>query len=304
GDGMSKAAGQLIAAQMATEKVRKVELPHQLAALHTALVQNAQGERVVVIVDELDRCHPDYAIAFLEAMKLIFSQSGFVFCLMVNADYLERLAKHRFGASTKEEKYLDKFVDIRLTLAPKGDTFKQAVYELTQQLPNEIPYGDGIEFSIEHAAELASKLAVRTKFSMRKVKRLLLKVEVALRCYSDRPLDVSLLIYLAFKHEAEEIVTTDDLPRAFFTPQQAEKLLYVPESSYTLREEAKRDRELNMVVSKHAPELLNLPAERYQYPDEKNYKDWAKVLDFLAPHYIPSHEAALNAVATVLASDN
>ena len=113
-------------------------------------------------------------------MKLIFSQSGFVFCLMLNAEYLERLAKHRFGASTKEERYLEKFVDIRLSLSPKGDAFQQAVLALVRDLPNEIPYGNGEMFSIEHAANLASNLAVQTEFSMRKVKRLLLKVEVAL----------------------------------------------------------------------------------------------------------------------------
>ncbi|MFG6515890.1 P-loop NTPase fold protein [Sulfitobacter sp. 1A13496] len=305
GDGMSKAAGQLIAAQMATEKVRKIELPQQLNALHTALVQGAPGGRVVVVIDELDRCHPDYALAFLEAMKLIFSQSGFVFCLMVNAEYLERLAKHRFGASTKEERYLDKFVDIRLSLSPQGDTFKQAIFALAQDLPNTFPYGEGQAFSIEHAAKLASNLAVQTEFSMRKVKRLLLKVEVALRCYADRPLDVSLLIYLAFKQEAEELVTVDALPRAFLTPQEGEERLYVPEGRTfdSYRNEGSRDYALNKVIQENAPELLKLPVDRYQLPDDQNYKDWALVFKFLAPHYIPSHQAVLNAVASVLITD-
>lgn len=306
GDGMSKVAGQLIATQMATEKVRKIELPMQLEALHSALVQNAQGDRVVVVIDELDRCHPDYALAFLEAMKLIFSQSGFVFCLMVNAEYLERLAKHRFGASTKEEKYLDKFVDIRLSLSPQGNTFKQAVFELAQSLPIAIPFGDGDDFSVEHAAELASRLALITEFSMRKVKRILLKVEVALRCYSDRALDVSLLIYLAFKHEAGDLVTVDALPRAFLTPQKAESLLQVPESSRRdpFGDERARDSKLSRVIHDNAPELLKLPLERYRLPDNQNYKDWALVFQFLAPHYLTEHQAVLDAVATVLVQDD
>ncbi|NOR61228.1 MAG: hypothetical protein GQ535_01890 [Rhodobacteraceae bacterium] len=104
GEGMSKAAGQLIAAQMAAEKVRKTELPQQLEALHEALIEGHDTSRVIIVIDELDRCHPDYAIAVLEAMKLVFNQSGFVFCLMVNADYLENLAQHRFGVSTNDEK--------------------------------------------------------------------------------------------------------------------------------------------------------------------------------------------------------
>ena len=117
GDGMSKAAGQFIAAQMAAERVRKKELPLQIKALQAALLQKAEGNRVIIVIDELDRCHPNYAIAFLEAMKLVFNQSGFVFCLMVNAEYLEKLAQHRFGVSPNDEKYLDKFVDIRFLMA-------------------------------------------------------------------------------------------------------------------------------------------------------------------------------------------
>ena len=103
GGEMSKVAGQLITSQMAAERVRKTELPEQLEALRTALVGGAKNKRVVVIIDELDRCHPEYAISFLEATKLIFGRSGFVFCLMVNADYLESLARHRFGVAQEDE---------------------------------------------------------------------------------------------------------------------------------------------------------------------------------------------------------
>ena len=122
GSEMSKVAGQLINSQMAAERVRKTELPEQIEALRSALVEGSNSERVVVVIDELDRCHPDYAISFLEATKLIFGQSGFVFCLMVNADYLENLARHRFGDAEEDERYLDKFVDIRLKLDPKPES--------------------------------------------------------------------------------------------------------------------------------------------------------------------------------------
>jgi hypothetical protein len=202
GSEMSKVAGQLITSQMAAERVRKTELPKQLEALRTALVEGTENKRVVVIIDELDRCHPEYAIAFLEATKLIFGQSGFVFCLMMNAEYLESLARHRFGVAKEDEKYIDKFVDIRLKLNPQPEAFKTAVYELAFDLPLKIPYGEDAAFSMESAAELASILAVECGFSMRKTKRILLKVEIALRCYSDRALDAPLLIFMAFRDES------------------------------------------------------------------------------------------------------
>ncbi|MGB1235669.1 MAG: KAP family P-loop NTPase fold protein, partial [Planktomarina sp.] len=138
GAGMSKATGQLIATQMAAEKVRKEELPVQLKNLHEALTADRETDRVIVILDELDRCHPDYAIAVLEAMKAVFHQDGFVFCLMVNAEYLETLAAHRFGAAKDDEKYLDKFVDIRLRLEAGDDAIENAVKDLAEKLPLKI----------------------------------------------------------------------------------------------------------------------------------------------------------------------
>ncbi|MFT7596522.1 MAG: hypothetical protein ACI8R4_003858 [Paracoccaceae bacterium] len=297
---MSKAAGQFIAAQMAAEKVRKEELPQQLEALHVALLQNSESNRVIIVIDELDRCHPDYAIAVLEAMKLIFNQSGFVFCLMVNADYLEKLAQHRFGVSTNDEKYLDKFVDIRLGLGPQEDTFKNAVLEIALELPLAIPYGEGDVFSVAHAAELASKLAIHGELSMRKAKRILLKVEIALRCHADRPLDASLLVFLAFQDEIASNIPGSFLPRSSFTPELgAEMMARKPSDGPRGRNEAVH--ELNDVINSSGLELLDLPRDRYQTPKDDNYFGWALVFEFLAPHYVPSHRDVLNAVAAVIA---
>lgn len=307
GSEISKVAGQLIAAQMAGEKVRTVELPAQLDALRSALVGEEKHGRVVVIIDELDRCHPDYAIAFLEATKLIFGHSGFVFCLMVNANYLENLARHRFGVANEDEKYLDKFVDIRLKLEPKPDEFKSAVYDLASDLPLRIPYGDGEEFSIEKTAELASILADRCGFSMRKTKRILLKVEVALRCYSDRPLDAPLLVFMAFMDEKPDSVKQSDLPRSFLTPEEGKNIVNLGNRSGrrgmdidSPRADVARDRERNEIINGNAPELLNLPKERYDNPENRNFKPWALAGLALAPHYIPSHRSVLDGIASVL----
>ncbi|WP_417691786.1 KAP family P-loop NTPase fold protein [Roseibium sp.] len=305
GSEMSKVAGHLIASQMAAERVRKTELPEQLGALRAALIGGAENKRVVVIIDELDRCHPEYAITFLEATKLIFGQSGFVFCLMMNADYLESLARHRFGVAKEDEKYLDKFVDIRLKLDPKPEVFKTAVYELACDLPLKIPFGENEAFSVERAAELASILAVECKLSMRKTKRILLKVEVALRCYADRPLDAPLLVFMAFRDECPEIVNEDFLPRSFLTPEEGRGHSQRDDNDAALfGDEARRDQKKTTLINENAPELLTLPKDRYYNAEVRNYKPWALAFVALAPHYIPSHRKVLDGVASMLVSQD
>lgn len=303
GEGMSKAAGQMIATQMAAERVRKKELPEQLTALHTALTEGVETDRVVVIVDELDRCHPAYAIAVLEAMKLVFAQSGFVFCLMVNAEYLEKLAQHQFGVSTDDEKYLDKFVDIRLRLNPSDESIKNAVTSLASELPLAIPFGDGPEFSVEKAAELAGELAVETKLSMRKVKRVLLQVELAMRCYAGQPIDGPLLVFLAFEEAVGKGLHANLLSRSALTPshgaKEAAKITDAADSPMASRERVRHN--ANNAAMKLAPELLEIPRDRYGFDEDKNYYDFYLLFNCLAPHYIPTHRAMLGAVADILA---
>lgn len=301
GKGMSKAAGQAIAAQMSAENVRTKELPEQLETLLTALTSEADTERVIIIIDELDRCHPDYAIAVLESMKLVFNMTGFVFCLMINADYLEKLAQHRFGTSTNDEKYLDKFVDIRLKLEPHPENFKNAIKNLALEIPLAIPFGEDENFSPEHAADLAAVIAEKYNFSMRKTKRILLKVELALRCYADRPLDASLLVFLAFQNEIDNEISQDLLPRTYLTPEQGIRAIDKEENDRNKRSDRDIRGELDLIAREKVPDLLNLPADRYILPDDRNYYDWAKVFKFLAPHYIPSHQNVLNAVAQLSA---
>lgn len=306
GNEMSKVASQIIASQMAAEKVRKVELPEQLNALRSALVEGAAFERVVVVIDELDRCHPEYAISFLEATKLVFSHSGFVFCLMVNANYLENLARHRFGVAQEDERYLDKFVDIRLKLEPTPANFATAVYDLACKLPLRIPYGEGDEFSVENAAGLASRLASECAFSMRKTKRILLKVEMALRCYAKQPLDATLLVFLAFQDEAPGIVSEDHLPRSFLTPEEGAKIMERGKFNdpFAPRDERQWQADMNKAIKEKAPELLTLPDDRYDGATANAVQPWALAFGALAPHYIPSHRDVLDNIALVMISED
>ena len=179
---------------------------------------------------------------------------------------------------------------------------KGAIYDLTMDLPLKIPYGDGYEFRLEHAAELAGQLAVQSKLSMRKIKRILLRVELAMRCYADRPLDASLLVLLAFQTELNAPLVSDLLPRSYLTPAEGKASLESIDKVRMGSSESTRRAEhrLKEWIHEKGIELTQLPRDRYSFPDNANYKDWAMVFQFLAPHYVPNHMDALNAVASVL----
>ncbi|MBI1313355.1 hypothetical protein GC176_18845 [bacterium] len=82
----------------------------------------ASNSRVLFLVDELDRCRPDYAITYLETIKHIFDVKGATFVLAADRDQLENSAKTAFGPDLDFEEYYRKFIHREVSLPPISDS--------------------------------------------------------------------------------------------------------------------------------------------------------------------------------------
>lgn len=92
------------------------------------IVSSAQP-RALFLVDELDRCRPDYAISYLETIKHLFDEKGAVFVLATDRDQLENSAKTAFGAGLNFDEYYRKFVHREVELPPIADSGYQKLAE-------------------------------------------------------------------------------------------------------------------------------------------------------------------------------
>ncbi len=72
--------------------------------------------KLVIVVDELDRCRPDYALSLLEVIKHFFTVDHVHFVLGVNLRELENMVKVRYGTREGAELYLQKFVTLTMDL--------------------------------------------------------------------------------------------------------------------------------------------------------------------------------------------
>jgi hypothetical protein len=78
---------------------------------------NPDGRRpLVFIVDELDRCRPDYALEVLEVIKHFFAVDRVHFVLGVNMRALESMVRARYGGEIDATAYLQKFISFSLSL--------------------------------------------------------------------------------------------------------------------------------------------------------------------------------------------
>lgn len=77
-----------------------------------------RGNRLVVFVDELDRCNPSFAVKLLERIKHYFFNDRVTFVFSVNSNELQHTIKKYYGTDFDACRYLDRFFDFRLTLPP------------------------------------------------------------------------------------------------------------------------------------------------------------------------------------------
>ena len=75
-----------------------------------------RGDKLVIFVDELDRCNPIYSIKLLERIKHFFDHENIIFVFSVNENELTNTISNYYGQNFDSHRYLNKFFDISIDL--------------------------------------------------------------------------------------------------------------------------------------------------------------------------------------------
>ncbi|MDV9042036.1 P-loop NTPase fold protein [Stenotrophomonas sp. RAC2] len=157
---VAKAGAEAI--KSASDRARaKRGLEDSLKEARDLLLQRQSGRpisgQVVVIIDELDRCRPDYAIRMLERIKHLFHIAGYVFVIATDNVNLRGAVKTVYGHETDGEQYLRKFFDFEMHLRrPDPLQFTKALIEQFEILPRnwmESPKWRSLELKNFHLSE-------------------------------------------------------------------------------------------------------------------------------------------------------
>lgn len=88
------------------------------------VLSTSDKKPLVIIIDELDRCRPTYAVEILEKVKHLFSVHNVVFILAMHKQQLVRSIEDVYGQGIDAELYLQKFINIETALPKKSDPFQ------------------------------------------------------------------------------------------------------------------------------------------------------------------------------------
>ena len=92
-------------------------------------IEKQNFKKIVIFIDELDRCKPEFAMDLLENIKHLFDIPGTVFILSTDTRQLANLVNVRYGSGERSQEYLRKFIDWEFNL-PRPATVKYLKYLL------------------------------------------------------------------------------------------------------------------------------------------------------------------------------
>lgn len=99
------------------------------ATLEKIITDELNGE-LYILVDELDRCRPTYAVEVLERIKHIFSVKGAKFVIAIDHNQLQNAIKGVYGANIDATGYVRKFIDWNHNLSePKRHQYVKYLYD-------------------------------------------------------------------------------------------------------------------------------------------------------------------------------
>lgn len=144
------------------------------------LAEAAEGEgkaKIVVFIDDLDRCNPRKAVRLLECIKLVLAQKGFIFVLAIDnlviETYLDKVYEEKYGfkaGTGRGRKYMEKIVQLPLEIPPHEKRFPQYVKKLIDELAGKYHPDD---IKIEALRTVQEVLAAHVGHNPRRLVRLI-----------------------------------------------------------------------------------------------------------------------------------
>lgn len=143
-----------------------------MEAFRDALIELTDDKKLVIVVDELDRCRPDYALNLLEVIKHFFDVPNVHFVLGVNLKELANSVRARYGSNIEAEKYLQKFVSITMPLIPQQQQNSSARAQVRHFKAAAIMLGIEENWCSEWIGEYLRVINHHAKLSLRDVERI------------------------------------------------------------------------------------------------------------------------------------
>ena len=114
---VSGAVGALTSESLIASFKTKAEIRERISQLaEESIIEVAN--KLVIFVDELDRCRPDFAVRLLEQTKSLFCSENIIFVFSADSSQLAKAVGGMYGPGFDTSRFLERFFDERIKLCP------------------------------------------------------------------------------------------------------------------------------------------------------------------------------------------
>lgn len=125
GENTTKAITEVLEAEVKEYSLKKETIIEFKKELEVLIKSTESSKPLVYIIDELDRCRPNYAVELLEQMKHFFSVPGIIFVLSIDKNHLASSVQGFYGShQINTDEYLRRFIDLEYSMPrPSNEAF-------------------------------------------------------------------------------------------------------------------------------------------------------------------------------------
>jgi cytidylate kinase len=176
------------------------ELP---ALLTKAAKEGDEAEQsrksLIIIIDELDRCRPSFALQILERIKHFFAVPHVHFILGAHLSQLENSVKVAYGSNIDAHMYLQKFIHLTLHLVDSAlQPHQRTNAKFIEYLSRAMQFQEKNQ-TVQYARDYFRYVAEKRNMSLRAIERVMSTLAIALaykpeNLYSPMPIILGLCV--------------------------------------------------------------------------------------------------------------
>ena len=181
----------------------RVDLKERLGDVARAVWEKT-GRPLIVVIDDLDRCRPSFAVPLLERVKHLFNVQHIVFVLGIDLVQFARSLRNVYGVDFDADNYLHRFIDFEFKLPPPSYSsyidMLMVQYGFAQYLcgSGESANDESAKQVIHEFKNIALHLADRYQLSLRALERVIRNVALIERIHlTHAQVDATLIMLMA-----------------------------------------------------------------------------------------------------------
>jgi hypothetical protein len=312
GGGLGELLSKYAEAQIgAYEKAKSaiVSFKKKLEAFAEAAYSDSDKKPVVILIDDLDRCKPSYALKMLEAAKHFFDVRGFVFILAVDPKQMRESVRAIYGGRIDAKEYLRRFVDLEYVLPlPSIKSYCESLFGRFDMEPyfekrrtaNTLPMNDRADF-----LNSCAFLFTTFNLSLRAQEQCFTHLALVLRSTPPGYLLYPVVVAVLLTIRTHDLSTYDKIVAYEMSPADIVQYLKSAPKAAVPQRQVPREDELRLDYSYvEAMFALALDGEKFR---SSEYEKWAKdtnrgipametakrivsILNSLSIHYSHAHD--------------